>query len=513
MSASRPGRRRCRSWWPRTTGRCASTQLLAAPARPDAAARALRGDRRGRRLVRRHAGRSSPREARRGALRLCIPPPVRAPGPAVARNRGWRLARAPVVAFTDDDCVPTPGLARDAPSRGALADPTRSSAAERCPNPAEAHSLGSFCEDRAHRRAEPALRDLQRRLPARRCSSGSAASTSRSRHRLRRGLRPRLPRASRPAGPRRSSRTRWCTTPCWRASPRRRSATRSSRPMRVRAYKRPPAAAAGTSPLGVFYDRSHPLLLIAAGALLARRKPAAAALAVPVRPAPAEAACAARGARPRHAAFFALFDVVQLGATVRGAAAAPHVRRLTPPGAALPFRRGASAEWPSMETRSSRWICSPYEVSRRPAPGALARRLAHAGGRAGPPRPRPIPDEATRFLNAAERHDPLRACPGSATACELILGHVERGVAHRGARRLRRGRRLLHRHPRAGAARARGRSHLGDPQPLRRRVRPLGRPRSSGWRRRAWTCSSPWTAGSPRSPRWPPRAPPGWTWW
>jgi GT2 family glycosyltransferase len=30
-------------------------------------------------------------------------------GPAAARNRGWRAARAPVVAFTDDDCVPDPG--------------------------------------------------------------------------------------------------------------------------------------------------------------------------------------------------------------------------------------------------------------------------------------------------------------------------------------------------------------------------------------------------------------------
>lgn len=29
-------------------------------------------------------------------------------GPAAARNRGWRQARAPVVAFTDDDCVPSP---------------------------------------------------------------------------------------------------------------------------------------------------------------------------------------------------------------------------------------------------------------------------------------------------------------------------------------------------------------------------------------------------------------------
>jgi GT2 family glycosyltransferase len=29
-------------------------------------------------------------------------------GPATARNRGWRVARAPIVAFTDDDCVPEP---------------------------------------------------------------------------------------------------------------------------------------------------------------------------------------------------------------------------------------------------------------------------------------------------------------------------------------------------------------------------------------------------------------------
>jgi GT2 family glycosyltransferase len=29
-------------------------------------------------------------------------------GPAAARNRGWRRARAPVVAFTDDDAVPDP---------------------------------------------------------------------------------------------------------------------------------------------------------------------------------------------------------------------------------------------------------------------------------------------------------------------------------------------------------------------------------------------------------------------
>jgi len=30
------------------------------------------------------------------------------PGPAAARNRGWRRAAAPIIAFTDDDCVPEP---------------------------------------------------------------------------------------------------------------------------------------------------------------------------------------------------------------------------------------------------------------------------------------------------------------------------------------------------------------------------------------------------------------------
>jgi len=33
-------------------------------------------------------------------------------GPAAARNRGWRAARAPIIAFTDDDCVPAPGWLR-----------------------------------------------------------------------------------------------------------------------------------------------------------------------------------------------------------------------------------------------------------------------------------------------------------------------------------------------------------------------------------------------------------------
>jgi GT2 family glycosyltransferase len=40
-------------------------------------------------------------------------------GPAAARNRGWRAARAPIVCFTDDDCTPAPDwLSRLVPEFG-----------------------------------------------------------------------------------------------------------------------------------------------------------------------------------------------------------------------------------------------------------------------------------------------------------------------------------------------------------------------------------------------------------
>ena len=43
-------------------------------------------------------------------------------GPAVARNLGWPVARAPYVAFTDDDCEPDPGWLRALVDRAAEAD-------------------------------------------------------------------------------------------------------------------------------------------------------------------------------------------------------------------------------------------------------------------------------------------------------------------------------------------------------------------------------------------------------
>jgi glycosyltransferase involved in cell wall biosynthesis len=47
-------------------------------------------------------------EAQRGEIDLRIERHPESRGPATARERGWRLARAPIVAFTDDDCVADP---------------------------------------------------------------------------------------------------------------------------------------------------------------------------------------------------------------------------------------------------------------------------------------------------------------------------------------------------------------------------------------------------------------------
>jgi len=48
------------------------------------------------------------REQARGGLNLRIARHYVNQGPSAGRNTGWRMAHSPLVAFTDDDCTPTP---------------------------------------------------------------------------------------------------------------------------------------------------------------------------------------------------------------------------------------------------------------------------------------------------------------------------------------------------------------------------------------------------------------------
>jgi glycosyltransferase involved in cell wall biosynthesis len=64
-------------------------------------------------------------------------------GPAAARNAGWRAARAPLVAFTDDDCVASPGWL-SAYLEGAAANPGRLLQGPTQPRPDELDADGPF---------------------------------------------------------------------------------------------------------------------------------------------------------------------------------------------------------------------------------------------------------------------------------------------------------------------------------------------------------------------------------
>jgi glycosyltransferase involved in cell wall biosynthesis len=83
----------------------------------------------------------------RGDLALTVLRHETGRGPAVARNAGWRAASAAVIAFTDDDCRPSPGwLAAGVAAMAATANGTREAIVQGLtePDPLEADRLGPF---------------------------------------------------------------------------------------------------------------------------------------------------------------------------------------------------------------------------------------------------------------------------------------------------------------------------------------------------------------------------------
>ncbi len=83
-------------------------------------------------------------------------------GPAAARNTGWRAARHPVIAFTDDDCEPAPGwlaALRDAASPDAVVQ------GRVVPHPEERDKLGPFARTLVVEGAGPWFQTANIRYP------------------------------------------------------------------------------------------------------------------------------------------------------------------------------------------------------------------------------------------------------------------------------------------------------------------------------------------------------------
>jgi GT2 family glycosyltransferase len=79
----------------------------------------------------------------RGDLRLQVVSRETSGGPGKARDAGWRAGTGDIVAFTDDDCVPTPRWLEELLA-AADGHPRRIVQGRTAPNPAESDRLGPF---------------------------------------------------------------------------------------------------------------------------------------------------------------------------------------------------------------------------------------------------------------------------------------------------------------------------------------------------------------------------------
>jgi cellulose synthase/poly-beta-1,6-N-acetylglucosamine synthase-like glycosyltransferase len=255
------------------------------------------------------------REAARNGLHMRFVRQEQGGGPARARNRGWRMANGTFIAFTDDDCVPTPGwLEALLAAAGEREDVVVQG--QTLPNPDEAEGLGPFARTMNITGATPhfetcnimypralleRLEGFDEQFPA---PAGEDSDL---------GVRAQAAGGAQLYEPAALVHHAVFTRTPVAALRDALQATDG-----VQSYKQNPELREHLVH-GVFYDRSHPLLLQAAyGAWLARRSPSALVLAVPylmnVR-----ARSRAAGGSLTAAPWYVAFDALHIAATVRGA--------------------------------------------------------------------------------------------------------------------------------------------------------------------------------------------------
>ncbi len=240
---------------------------------------------------------------------------MRGHGPAPARNEGWRAARAPLVAFTDDDCEPTPDWLEQG-LRAADASPGAVIQGRTEPMPAEVATSGPFsrtirvaelgphfqtCNIFYPRRALEALGGFEERF-----REPAGEDTDLAWRAIESGTRIEFAPGALvhhavenlgPVGHLRVA-ARWSDLMyVLRAHPGYRVRTRWRR---------------------IFWKRSHALLAAALlGVVVSRRFRPGALLAMPYALHLAER-CAEAGASPAYAPYLALHDLVEMAAAVRG---------------------------------------------------------------------------------------------------------------------------------------------------------------------------------------------------
>jgi GT2 family glycosyltransferase len=236
-------------------------------------------------------------------------------GPAAARNRGWRAARADLVVFTDDDCEPVAEwletlLATATDEPGAIVQ------GKVLPNPAEADRMSAFARSLEVSGPSPHYQTANILYPRRLLEQlggfdeeyGAPAGEDTD-----------LGWRARGAG----AQTVFAPGALVHHAVHERGAKNTLRDALraadcVKPYRDHPELREHLTK-GVFFDQSHPLLAQAAlAAVLARRSPAAALFAAPYALDLVRRTRAA-GSPAYHAPILAMRDVVEIASTVRGA--------------------------------------------------------------------------------------------------------------------------------------------------------------------------------------------------